>query len=239
MEPWDTMLHDATARLFDQTEWCEVAFPSTELATSYTLWSHDRLLGHSDLAYNDHVAANMRMGEFVATEIGEQVMPAITGLRSARHDLGKTCQQIRSDHGKHVGPSEFCELLRNTTAYADSKAAESHCEALELQLRGPDGSIIDTESISIQDTELLLSLARESETFDYVDDPSLVGEIDPQLQAEMDAEAADIEQYFEQYFEELEDIAGDFAAATQESWAEATFPRYQIFVHLVNEWSIP
>ena len=46
--------------------------------TSYTLWSHGRLLGETELGYTRCMAKH-RAGDFHPTEFGETMMPIVTG----------------------------------------------------------------------------------------------------------------------------------------------------------------
>lgn len=97
----------------------------------YTVWSNDRLVGESDL---DYVASNSqhKIGDFAATEFGEQIIPVLMAPRKA------TCA--------HASLEEI-ELLYDRR------------ETIPLQLRAPDGRVIPTDHIEITDLEWLMSLA--------------------------------------------------------------------------------
>ena len=103
----------------------------------YTLWSRDRLLGETDLGFlfREH---GFRCGWFHPTALGERFMPFATGVGPA----------LNADF--MIGP--------DATTRADLLSAVDYEAALELQLRGPDGAVIGTESIDIVDTHHLLSL---------------------------------------------------------------------------------
>lgn len=104
------------------------------------------------------------------------------------------------------------------------------------ELRGPDGSLIPTESISIQDTEALMALAQEVDSETDGEDPGLdsaarhqPGESAPRAAEPFEFDAMD----------ELEDLEAEFEAAARETWREPSIPRYQIHIQLVTESSIP
>lgn len=118
-------------------------------------------------------------------------------------------------------PTEFGETLMPFGA------------AVELELRGSDGTLIPIQSLSIQDTEILLAFAPEAELECDGDAESRLtnGPGAPPLMDAYDAEL------FEDT--DFDDPEADFRAATAESWADPVLPRYQIRVDLINEWSIP
>jgi len=106
-------------------------------AFPYTLWSHGRLLGETDLGFiyreNRH-----RCGWLHPTEIGEKILPDAAGVAPA----------MRTEF--MIGP--------DATLHADVLAAYDRELALELELRGPDGKRIETEDIGVRDTHYLLSI---------------------------------------------------------------------------------
>jgi len=119
----------------------------------YTLWSRDRLLGESELDYAQ-VLENVRTGDFIATEMGEKLMPILTGVRSTLLEMVRT-----ENRG---------------TAEADVGAAQTHFESLELQLRASDGSVVPTEWIDVRDTESIMNAADDDLSeidFSLGDDP--------------------------------------------------------------------
>lgn len=121
-----------------------------------------------------------------------------------------------------VAPAMRTEFLigPDATAVADVLAAVDQEEALELELRGPDGKRIETESIAIIDTEYLLSL----------NDPERDRELeDIELTPEQEAEV----QEMVEAFRSNERFKGD------EPDEEMVFPRYQIQVELVDWDAVP
>src|SRR5918911_4775108 len=127
----------------------------------YTLWSRGRLLGETDLGFV-YRENGFRCGWFHPTAAGDRLMPAATGIGPA----------LRTE--SMIGP--------DATAHADLLSAIDRAEALELELRGPDGAVIATEHIAIIDTHYLLSLA-ESALADS--DPGPGDAISPDDEAEI------------------------------------------------------
>ena len=96
------------------------------------------------------------------------------------------------------------------------------CERIQLELRGPDGKVIPTEYISIRDVERIAELgpAAAEEEEDV--------ELTPEQQEAVDAMIRDWEE--------------SAAEREREGWRpedETPFPRFQIYVALVDEWLVP
>jgi hypothetical protein len=162
----------------------------------YTLWSRGRLLGETDLGFI-YRENGFRCGWFHPNERGARLMPMATGVSPARR-----VEWI-------IGP--------DATASADVQSAIDQQEALELELRRPDGTVIDTEDIGIVDTDYLLSIPDEDHDF---------GELDAESEAEIEALMAE--------WNEDDDFLAD---ADEEDDEETEFPRYQIQIRLVEgEW---
>lgn len=178
----------------------------------YTLWSRDRLLGESELDYV-RCFEKHRMGDFHPTELGEKLMPVVTGVARAVLSMARS----RDGYASGVG----------TTEYADTAAAQTHYLALELELRGPDGSVIPTEWIDVRDTEFLQSLVDDRERDEDIFGSPEDSEFDPELEAAIEHDLAIIEEWH----------ADD--PPTDESFEAPTFPRYQIQVGLENDAAIP
>jgi hypothetical protein len=165
----------------------------------YTLWSRGRLVGETDLGFVFR-PGRFRCGWLHPTASGERLMPAATGVAPALRTAWM------------IGP--------DATARADVLSAVDQEEALELELRGPDGGVIATEDIAIVDTHYLLSIAEsDMDSDDDADD------------AEQDA---DIEALLERWNE-----GGDLAGLQLQSEEETELPRYQIQVRLVDHRSVP
>ena len=163
----------------------------------YTLWSRGRLLGETDLGFI-YRENGFRCGWLHPTELGERLLPDATGVAPA----------LRTEF--MIGP--------DATAHADVLAAVDREEALELELRGPNGQRIETESIGVIDTHYLLSIPVNDLIADEVLTPDQEAEI-AEMVAEFSAES----------HEEVR--------SSQEE--EVEFPRYQLQVHLDDDRDVP
>ena len=189
----------------------------------YTLWSHGRLLGESELDYRP-LFARHRMGDFHPTDVGSRLMPIATGLSPAGIELSR---RIRRSSGVQL----FDDAVRRTSEYADLAAAADYCEALALELRGPDGSLIPTEWIDVRDLEFLASLV--------IEDDLEIGERNAESVDELDND-------FSESWDEL--LGGpDYDAhvfgrelENDDDWRTAEPPpRYQLQVMLRDDGAIP
>lgn len=103
---------------------------------SYTLWSHGRLLGSTNLEFiyreNGH-----RTGWFRPEPNVQDILDVATG----------------------VSPALFAASQSDNLAeaYADVEAAGDRERALELELRDETGKVIATEDIGLRDTVFLMS----------------------------------------------------------------------------------
>lgn len=120
----------------------------------------------------------------------------------------------------------------------DVLAAADRCEPLDLELRAPDGEIVATEHIFVQDTERLLARAAEAERDAWDDD-----EIDVEVDVEVDVEAAvgePVEFDPTRAYDEglLVEPEMDLYAELEEL-EPREFPRWQILVTLLDDAAIP
>jgi hypothetical protein len=152
------------------------------------------LVGHTDLGfiYREH---GIRTGWFHPSELGDKLMPAATGVAVAMRESRENGRDFLTD--------------------PDIASACDHERALELELRGPNGAVIDTENIAIIDTHHLLALAdRELQEAEGIEPLS-----------------ADDEAMIEEWLADRE---------PDEPWRESEeFPRYQIQAYLVDHDAIP
>lgn len=177
----------------------------------YTLWSRGELLGESTLGYV-RVYPNLRTGDLQVTQKG---MAVIDRLTQARSDWRTTAKRVLDGKSERPVPeSEMNELL------ADMNAAQDQEEALAMELRAPDGSVIPTEDIWVVDTEYLLAIDKESES----DDDSAEEPLSEEDQAAVD-----------EMLEEWEEDHPPWARQEPEREPE----RFQIHVRLVDQWAIP
>jgi len=163
----------------------------------YTLWSRGRLLGETNLGFV-YRENGFRCGWLHPTELGDRLMEVASGVAPAL----RAQWMIGSE----------------ATARADVLSAIDQAEALELQLRGPDGAVIATESIAIIDTHYLLSLAESD--LDHGD--AVDADEAPEIDSLLEAWSAD----------------RDLVNLQLPSDEEPDFPRYQIQV-LVDQNSLP
>jgi hypothetical protein len=163
------------------------------------------------------------MGDFFPTEAGEKLMPIATGVSKAGVDLAKSLAGCPAD-------SPARSRLRETSEYADLAAAEDRYNALELELRAPDGTPIPTEWIDLRDTEWLLTLTDE--------DLEETG-VDLDFSSEEEDDFGDPPPGFDELpdFDLEADLAFDDEDAP---WRpERVFPRYQVQVMLRDDAAVP
>jgi len=201
---------------------------------SYTIWSHDRLLGETDLGWV-RCMENVRSGFFHPSEIGTRLMPTVCGVSPAISELSRVTREIENAPDVQAHDGARC-AVEQTTQYADMLAAIEHERGLSLELRGPDGKVIPTESIFVQDSEYLLSLADkadEEEFYKNTWDETTDLELDEELQASVEH---DLEILFPSGgVDDWE--SSDWVPESDE--APADFPRYQIHVRLINDSDVP
>jgi hypothetical protein len=170
------------------------------------------------------------MGNFEPTEAGEKLIPRITEVNAAWRELGRARRAARElpedrEDRTVAGDVEVRAAIRQTTEYADVAAAQSHSDSLELELHGPNGGIVPTEWIGIQDTEQLLRLADELEDDeDWLS--QMEAEDDPALAAAIEHDQRIIDEWFE--FDEH----GNPRRFEFDEERQSAFPRYQIHVQL-------
>jgi hypothetical protein len=169
----------------------------------YTLWSRGRLLGETDLGVVSREHGS-RCGWLHPTPLGERLLPAATGVAPA----------VRTEH--IIGP--------DATARAEVLSAVDREQALELELHGPDGAVIEAEDIRITDTHYLRSIV-ETE----LDDESVRG-------AEEDT---DVGTLFDDDNSPKEISEPDLPISQLRPAEETELPRYQIQLRLVDPDSIP
>ena len=162
----------------------------------YRVWSRGRQLGETDLGFAFRYNG-IRCGWLHPTEFGHRLLPMATAVSPALRTL--------------------YTIGRDPTACADLCSAVDQEEALELELRSPDGALIATDQIGIIDTHYLLSLAECG----FRDDDTLDSEEEWEIEA-------------------LKGWSAEEPLEIELSPAEESeFPRYQIQVHLVDRDPVP
>ena len=186
----------------------------------YTLWSHDRLLGESELDYISNTDERL-MGDFFPTVYGESRMPVLTGVSRALLEV-KRARVAR-------GSDDADARVDHATEYADVAEANTRFDELELQLRGPDGAVIPTDSLHVQDTQLMLQWSDEPlEEIDAYDELMFDTESDAWLMDAVENDLPLVEEMLEKNVAEAR-AAGH---AIPDHREERPFPRYQLQVFL-------
>jgi hypothetical protein len=160
------------------------------------------------------------------------LMEIAVGVSPASIALGKKIREMdrRADQGSPAIAARV-PYSKATTEHADLAAAGDREQALELELRAPDGSLIATEWIALQDTEFLLSL--DDDDFPDTD------EFDEWLERESSDSATGMSVFDEDdLLNECERWSEEFDLDWDDE-PEKPFPRYQIFVALVNDDAVP
>ena len=197
----------------------------------YTVWSHGRLLGETDLGFVRCIR-NARTGWFHPTPEGEMLMPIATGVPAALHAWGLRYRERVDARGNSDGE---CGIMDHSTESADLEAATQHAEALELELRRADGTVVSTKDIGIRDIDELMVRFGEEEEEDEDDDLDdlLLDKSDEDLQLE-ESVRHDAELILEGFAEN--DSYRQWSPADLEA---PRLPRYQIQVRLVDDDAIP
>ena len=185
-------------------------------AVMYTLWSKGELLGESELGYV-RVFPRLRTGDLKTTPKG---LIAIERLTQTHADSHYSARRLTSEKLQDtVGPSDEKTLLADLAAEADQY------EALALELRAPDGSVIATESIYVADTDYLQAIDSERDEEDEF----------PTDVASEDLLDSDDRAALQQQLEEFEE---DYPPWVQPA-PEREPVRFQISVTVKDEWAIP
>ena len=187
----------------------------------YTLWSHGRLLGESELDYR-RAFARHRMGDFHPTEVGSRLMPIATGVSPAGIELSRKIMRTSG---------QLDDAARTTSEYADFAAAADHCEALTLELRAPDGSVIPTEWIDVRDLDFLTSLVVEEDLEMGAGESEPLGDIEDELSEDWDEIHSGLDGDANMFGPDLEN---------EDQWrGSRELPRYQLQVMLRDDAAIP
>jgi hypothetical protein len=209
-------------------------YPDGARYVPYTVWSRGRLIGDTDLGFIRLIDVQ-RSGSFHPNPEGERLMQTVASpLPAMRAYLHRDARDASG--GGFVLPE-----LQGSALFADLAESFQRFQALELELRREDGSVVPTDAIGFQDTHELLALAeREMDTSeDDVEEESWLEDgfelIEGTRELEMDV-LHDLEA--------LDGPPGDWADEFTASWAaeklgEIRLPRYQIHVMLLHGNSIP
>ncbi len=200
---------------------------TSEANVVYTVVSRGRVLGTTELEYA-RCMERSRAGSFWPEPGVENLMEIAVGVSPALMTAYKAESFDPPDDYDERTRAARAARLKATTEHADVQSAYDREEALELELHGPDGSLIETEDIGIGDTEFALSLVN-AEFESELDEDLALDENDPSF-----AELQELEQ---ELLGEDDEWSLDFDPECGEP--EKPFPRYQIFVRLIDEADVP
>jgi len=198
---------------------------------TFMLWSKGRLLGESPLDFVRCMPRH-RMGFLHPTADGDRLLPVASGVSPALTALSRAVRRRSDTEWEDLSGAERQERMRTLTEFADVAAAQAHCDALELELRRADGSVVPTEWIDVRDTEYLHELALEFEEEDERHD-AIFGErpLDPELEAAVEHDLAVME---EMRGGDEPDLDLDLDAESETEW-----PRYQLQIMLRDDLDLP
>jgi hypothetical protein len=192
----------------------------------YTVWSHDRLLGETDLGFV-RCMPKSRTGWFHPTPEGEKLMPFATGVPAALYAWG-----LQYRHRADATGSSKRGIMDRSTESADLEAAMQHAESLELELRRDDGTVVPTDDIGIRDMdELMVRFGPDADETDVEDLFLDTSESDAELEESVRHDAELILEGFAE-----NDSYRQWSPADLEA---TKFPRYQIQVALLDDDAIP
>jgi hypothetical protein len=171
------------------------------------------LLGESELDYV-RVNPRLRTGDLHVTPRGLTVFDRISQFHA---DGFQAMRRLNRAKG-------LVSELDEREVDANFAAENDHYEALDLELRAPNGNVIPTDSIYVRDTEYLLALADQVD-----DDDASPSDLATDSVVDGDGDAVLEEQL------ELEEDHPSWARPA----AEREPVRFQLYVSLVDKWSMP
>ena len=183
----------------------------------YSVWSHGRLLGITDLGFKCR-PPRFRMGWFHPADDTEIFMDMATGLGPALHACHKAGNYMPTD--------------------PDLQTAIADAQSLALELHDATGKIIETQHISIVDGDRLPPL-EECEDLDEKPD-WMTSDAAPDWLPEEEEEIVldDLEDWEVEIVKALSEADDDWMSESKdaEPWGEESdLPRYQISVMFVHD----
>ena len=192
----------------------------------YTISSRGRPIGTTALDFIRIDSAN-RSGWFHPNALGAELMPTIALVLPAMRAY--VCRNVRGDDGEPIVQESF----RRSSLFADLAEALHRVDAMELTLHRPDGTLVPTSLIGLQDTEALRELAEWEDFYPVGEVPSGTEEWVQELLSEFEPSESD--------WQDSDDAA--LETAVEEDCAPdeepIEFPRYQVHVLLTEENAIP
>lgn len=119
----------------------------------YTLWSRGILVGVTDFTLGDSNSRHLA-GVFQPAESGMMLLPALTAMAPALFDLKTMMKRERlSEADADADPDRVLEIFEQSPEGRRLIASAKEIEQLEL--RAPNGRVLELESILVSDlTEL-------------------------------------------------------------------------------------
>ena len=183
----------------------------------YSVWSHRRLLGVTDLDFI-YRPPRFRAGWFHPADHTEILMEMATGIGPALHACGKDGRDMLTD--------------------VDLQTAMADAQSLALELRDATGKIIETEHIGIMDGDRLPPL---DECEDLDEKPDWMTSDDPPEwvpEEEEEIVLDNLEDWEVEIVKALSEPDDDWMSDSKdaEPWIEeCDLPRYQISVAFVHD----
>lgn len=134
----------------------------------YSLLSRGRLFGQSDLSYAQ-AAPWMRAGDFIPSELGHRLMPVILSVGPtfrALHDAAARAWLAERKPSEMEWPDDWPASVRQSSEFADAVSLQDEIESLALALHDPEGNLVATESIWLQDSGLFIGRAHNPSELD-------------------------------------------------------------------------
>jgi hypothetical protein len=192
----------------------------------YTICSRGQPIGTSDLDFL-RIDGTNRSGWFHPNAFGESLMPTVALAHPAVRAF--ICQDVKDENGQSVIQPDS----RHSTAFADLAEAYHRVAELDLTLHLPDGTLVPTTMLGIQDTEHLRKFARWRDTYPLGEVP-IDGE--PWYE-ELQRDLAELSAGWHESDGEVGDIDADCSWIPDEEDIE--LPRYQVHALLEVENAIP
>src|SRR5829696_7573792 len=139
------------------------------MRVQYTISSRGRPIGTTALDFMRIDGAN-RSGWFHPNGFGAELMPAVALVLPAMRAF--LCRNVRGDDGQPI----VQESARRSSLFADLAEALHRVDAMELTLHRPDGTLVPTSLIGLQDTEGMRELAEWKDFYPAGEVPSVSDE---------------------------------------------------------------
>ena len=192
----------------------------------YTISSRGRPIGTTELDFI-RIDGLERSGWFHPTALGVELLPSIASPLPAMRAF--MCRNVRDTDGRPIVQNDFL----SSSLFADLAEALQHADAMELALHRPDGTIVPTSEIGIQDTQRLAEHPWWRDLYPVGEIPAADDEWFRESMSELDESPSD---WLESSDDDLPDGACDDAWVPDE---EPSLPRYQVHLRLSEVNAIP